>query len=223
VCPPLTSETQTANGTYTQGECDSLGFHLTVIEGVGFCVADDSVQDPSIHVSEGGDAPADAAVGAGGEVYSYFTLDADFSASDLNVSFKVSREWMEAHGVTSDEVVLSVYDPASGIWVEIPARLKSSDADYYYFEATVPKSAVGFKDFAVTTAVVKIPVSVCGNRVCESDEKCYSCPSDCGECPIPPYLVENAWVWVLVAVVLAVLLVVPVWWFLIAKKKGHKN
>lgn len=221
-CPPLTSETQTANGTYAQGECDSLGFHLTVIEGVGFCVADGSVQDPSIHVSEGGNAPANAAVGAGGEVYTYFTLDADFSTSDLNVSFRVSREWMTQHSVGPDDVVLSVYDPATGKWTEIPATLKSSDADYYYFEATVPKSAVGFKDFAVTTAVAKIPVSVCGNRVCESDEKCYSCPSDCGSCEAVKYVRENPWLWAVLAVVIAVLLVVPVWWFLIEKKKLHK-
>jgi hypothetical protein len=130
-CPALTEEMQTANGTYASGECDSLGFHLTVVDGVSFCVADgDSVTDPSVVVSEGSTVPSDALVAAGGDVYTYFSLVEDFSASDLNVSFKVSAEWMLEHGVTPGEIVLSVYDPVSGSWIEIPAVLKSSDADY---------------------------------------------------------------------------------------------
>ena len=219
-CPLLTEETQTASGNYTQGECDSVSFHLVVINGVGFCVADESAQDPSVSVSESGEAPAGIQIVAGGSVYTYFTLGEDFNASGLNISFKVSRDWMVQHNATAETIVLSVYDPALRKWSEIPVTVKGSDADYYYFEAVIPRSAMGLKNFAVNMKAAPL-APVCGNKVCEPGEKCYTCPSDCGSCEAEKYVRENPWLWAILAVAIAVLLVIPVWWFLIAKKKGQ--
>ena len=222
VLPPLSyTETQTASGEYVAGMCGTVEFELsddTGIVSLDFCVADESVTDPSFTVGSGESLPPHLTVEADGTVYLYFNVTPDFNLSGMTIEFKVDKSWLAQNSLSADDIVISVFNPETGEWIEISATHTNSDDDYYYFEATLPEAALGLSDFAITTRVAPIG-SICGNLICEPDEQCYTCPADCGSCPVLQYFVENLWIKIALAILLAAALIVPVWWILVYKKR----
>jgi PGF-pre-PGF domain-containing protein len=62
-----------------------------------------------------------------------------------DISFTVSRSWLEAHNLKPENIVLM--RNTGGVWTELPTAINRQTANAFYFTARTP----GFSYFAVTT------------------------------------------------------------------------
>jgi PGF-pre-PGF domain-containing protein len=91
-------------------------------------------------------------------VYQYLkvekTLISDADLSDVVFKFRVEKTWMSSNNIDPATIALIRY---SGAWAKLPTRQKSSDSNYYYYEADSP----GMSYFAISgekAAAVELPL-----------------------------------------------------------------
>jgi hypothetical protein len=102
----------------------------------------------------------------------------------------VEKSWYDTNGY--DAATTKLRRKVGETWQDLPTTKTGEDASYYYFEAESP----GLSYFAIT-ALKKgyvAPVekkAVCGDNVCEYEENCGNCVSDCS-CGTGKECAENA-------------------------------
>jgi len=93
-----------------------------------------------------------------GEVYQYNVINRqnvnNEEFSYVKARFKVLKTWFAENDVNLSSVELYRYDITVNKWVELPTRLISEDASYYYFESDLP----GMSEFAIAAKQNVVPV-----------------------------------------------------------------
>ena len=158
--------------------------------------------------------------------------------AQATIGFKVAKAWLSENNLQSEDI--SLYRFNNNQWIELGAKVTSSDGSYVYYEAATP----GFSYFAVAgesssatpetsvetpTTETETPVIVCGDAVCGENEA-ETCPSDCpapvgATEPLPEENEGKPWTWILVA---ALVFVLVIGYYLWQKKKngpssGHSS
>ena len=87
-----------------------------------------------------------------GNIFKYFEIDlenlTDSSIESANISFKVSKEWINKSSLNFETIKLQRYDSR---WKDLKTTLDSEDNEYYYYTALTP----GFSYFAITGENIK--------------------------------------------------------------------
>ncbi len=114
------------------------------------------------------------------KAFQYLEISTEnFNDSDIEgtprIKFKVNNTWLEQNGLDMDKVVLLRY---TAQWDELPAARVSRDANYTWYEVSVP----GFSTFAIVAGALEAEEPsgpVCGDGTCDPGESPSSCPVDC--------------------------------------------
>jgi PGF-pre-PGF domain-containing protein len=80
-------------------------------------------------------------------VYAYYEIEVTAEANSLGeceITFKVSKKWLDENGIDKNSVRLERY--TNGVWITLETTIVREDSEYVYYVAKTP----GFSYFAIT-------------------------------------------------------------------------
>ena len=98
-------------------------------------------------------SPIGVITSSNGLVYAYLKIDCSISndaISSATIKFKVPVKWITDYNINPDTIALSRF--ADNKWTKLTTTKVSSDAEYYYYEATT----TGFSVFAITAEPISV-------------------------------------------------------------------
>ena len=145
--------------------------------------AAEQIGNAGVKVAESSAGTAGYAISSDeGGTYKYLqitkTLIEDTQIASVKISFKVEKSWYDTNSY--DAATTKMRHKVGDAWQDLPTTRYKEDDTYYYFSAESP----GLSYFAITAQKKGyVPPAekkaACGDKVCELDETCSSCVSDC--------------------------------------------
>ena len=157
------------NEGYHSFNVSKSGFPITFL---GFRLSE-SVKSAELKITKSETRPSYVKTGYDGDVYGYLVVQKginESSVKNVNVKFKVERDWVEGRNSKADDVVLAGY--LNDKWEDLETTLINSLDESYEYAALSPK----LSDFAIALpkkirSSEENEASVNGTRVSEIVEK----------------------------------------------------